>query len=113
MKRSICLTSNFISLINLKLITSFQDPNFPDDRVIEEFKKQIDAKNLRLTERKPSLRDAVDIVVDELQWSEHYAVETILPIFTYWILTDNECVNGEPEVTPIRYTLHIITAVTK
>nr|XP_022904631.1 flap endonuclease GEN isoform X1 [Onthophagus taurus] len=64
---------------------SLEDPNFPNQDVIDEFQKRKDNVNhLNLSWTKPNLIGFVDFCRDYLQWEEIYAFGKFLPILTRW-----------------------------
>ena len=50
----------------------------------------------------PSLCRASRIASDKLGWPLEYAVQKILPMLTFWILTHSTNANEEPEVVAQR-----------
>ncbi|CAH1118282.1 unnamed protein product [Phaedon cochleariae] len=68
---------------------ALQDPNFPDENLINEFLvKKDNVSKLDLKWRQPDLVAFVHFSAKFLQWEELYAFEKMLPILTRW-----QCLN--------------------
>ncbi|XP_076256397.1 XPG-like endonuclease isoform X1 [Rhynchophorus ferrugineus] len=64
---------------------AIQDPNFPDESLINEFLRRKDnVKTLDLKWKQPDVVNFVKFASKFLQWEEYYSFEKILPILTRW-----------------------------
>ncbi|XP_023012185.2 XPG-like endonuclease isoform X1 [Leptinotarsa decemlineata] len=64
---------------------ALEDPNFPDERLINEFLvKKDNMSSLNLKWKQPNLVSFVNFTTKFLQWDEIYGFEKILPILTRW-----------------------------
>ncbi|XP_050302565.1 LOW QUALITY PROTEIN: flap endonuclease GEN [Anthonomus grandis grandis] len=66
---------------------AIQDPNFPDQSIIDEFlKRKEEIKHLDLKWKQPNLVGFVKFTKRHLNWDEVYSVGKIVPLLTRWQL---------------------------